>query len=107
MGNEQLSEGDAGEVKRRVLLGLKRIHASNIWHSDVVLRNLRVGKDDGKMHVWWIAFGMSTFWVDDNSEKNEPEGEELEQDELEQQRRELVKYGQDRFIDLFSEQSSK
>ena len=102
MGEERLNEKEVDEVRICALQGLKQIHASNIRHGDVVLRNLRVEKVDGKMHVWWIDFGISTHLVENN-----PEGDEWEGEELEQLKSELAKYEQDRCIDMFLAQSSE
>ena len=93
MDKERLSAKEADEVERCALQGLELINASYIMHSDIALKNLRVERVDGKMHVWWLDFGMSRNMLYYDSKR-----EELGEDELERRRSELSKIERDRCI---------
>ena len=82
---EKLSEKEADEVERCALVGLKRIHASNIRHGDIALRDLRVEKLDGRMRIWRIDFGMSRNLNEDSEEEG------IEEAEIEQRKAGVVR----------------
>ena len=66
VGKRKLSRFESSQMLQSALQGLEQIHACNIVHCDIVLRNLRAESIDGRMHVWWLDFGMSKELGNDN-----------------------------------------